>query len=192
MSNTYFWQGELIRLRPLTLADTSLWLAEATDSEAIRFMNYGLELPPKVNAAEEFGERYAEYNNLNERIMFSIETLAGQLVGGINIHSMNRKNGTFETGTRIYRPFRNLGYATEAKIIVLRYAFYELRFQKYNIRCLATNEPMIQHARRIGCCEEGRIRRNIYTNGRYYDECLFGLTIEEFMAMDRPNAETGG
>jgi len=102
------------------------------------------------------------------------------LVGGINIHSMDRKNGTFETGTRIYHSFRGEGYGFEAKVLVLRYAFHELRFQKYNIRCLEINQPMIKHADRLGCQAEGRIRRHIYMNGRYYDELLFGLTREEF------------
>lgn len=40
--------------------------------------------------------------------------------------------------------------------------------------------PMKRHAKWLGCQEEGRIRRNIYTNGRYYDELVFGLTKEEF------------
>ncbi len=31
---------------------------------------------------------------------------------------------------------------------LLRYAFHELRFQKYNIRCIETNQPMIRHAER--------------------------------------------
>jgi len=93
---------------------------------------------------------------------------------------MNRKNGTFQTGTRIYRAFRGKGYADEAKRILLRYAFHEQAYQKYNIYTLETNEAMIAHAKRIGCREEGRIRRNIYTNGRYYDELYFGVTREEF------------
>ena len=65
-------------------------------------------------------------------------------------------------------------------MIVLRYAFHELRFQKYNIHCLETNQPMIRHAARLGCQAEGRIRRHIYTNGRFQDELIFGLTREEF------------
>ncbi len=179
--NSYFWQGERIRLRPMHASDVDLWLAEEqSDSKAVRFLNYGMSLPKSAQAARAFAERYAEFNHLDERIMFSIETLESELVGGINIHSMDRRNGTFETGTRVYRPFRGQGYGFEAKIIVLRYAFHELRFQKYNIRCLETNEPMVAHAARLGCQAEGRIRRHIYTEGRYYDELIFGLTREEF------------
>ncbi len=112
--------------------------------------------------------------------MFSIETTDGDLIGGINIHSMNQKNGTFETGSRIYSSFRGQGLGLEAKMVVLRYAFHELGFQKYNIRCLETNEPMIKQATRLGCREEGRIRRQIYTDGEYHAELIFGLTREEF------------
>jgi RimJ/RimL family protein N-acetyltransferase len=176
----YYWQSERIRLRPMKLEDAKFWLAEDTDSQALCFLNYGMVLPNSVQSAELFAERYANFNNSLERIMFSIETLADELVGGINIHSMNQKNGTFETGTRIYRPHRGNGFGLEAKRMILRYAFHEIRYQKYNIKCLETNEPMIQHAKRLGCTQEGRIRRHIYTNGRFYDELIFGLTREEF------------
>jgi RimJ/RimL family protein N-acetyltransferase len=179
--NTYYWQGDRIHLRPMHQDDIGLWLAEEhSDSEAVRFLNYGMTLPKSERDAQAFAERYAEFNNRDERIMFSIETLDGELVGGINIHSMNQKNGTFETGSRVYRSFRGRGYGFEAKILVLRYAFHELRYQKYNIRCLETNQPMINHANRLGCQPEGRIRRHIYTAGQYYDELIFGLTREEF------------
>ena len=180
-SNEYFWQGERIRLRPMHADDAERWLAEEqSDTEAARFLDYGVELPKSEQAARSFAERYAEFNNRSERIMFSIDTLGGELVGGINIHSMNEKNGTFETGSRIYRAFRGRGYGFEAKIIVLRYAFHELRYQKYNIRCMESNQPMIRQAKRLGCTEEGRIRRQIYTDGEHRDELIFGLTREEF------------
>jgi RimJ/RimL family protein N-acetyltransferase len=185
--NSTYWQGERIRLRPMRLEDATLWLEEDTDSEALSFLNYGVILPSSTVDATLFAERFANFNNRDERIMFSIETLAGELIGGINIHSMNQKNGTFETGTRIYRRFRGHGYGLEAKKIVLRYAFNELRFQKYNIKCLETNGPMIRHAKLLGCQPEGRIRRQVYTDGRFFDELIFGLLREEFDAALRPN-----
>ncbi len=176
-----YWQTERVRLRPFHADDVGLWLAEEQgDSEAVRFLNYGMTLPKSQHDGQAFAERYAEFNNQDERIMFSIETLDGDLIGGINIHSMARKNGTFETGSRLYRAYRGQGYGFEAKLLVLRYAFHEMRFQKYNIHCLETNQSMIRHATRLGCQQEGRIRRHIYMNGQYHDELIFGLTREEF------------
>ena len=66
----------------------------------------------------------------------------------------------------------------------MRYAFHELRFQKYNLRCLETNAAIVRHAQRLGCREEGRIRRAAYTEGRYLDVLLYGLTREEFDASE--------
>lgn len=43
---------------------------------------------------------------------------------------------------------------------------------------------MIAHALRLGCQPEGRIRRHNYTGGRNYDDLLFGLTREEFDALE--------
>jgi RimJ/RimL family protein N-acetyltransferase len=111
------------------------------------------------------------------------------LVGGINIHSIDRKNGTFGFGLRIYSQYRKRGYAEEAKRILLRYCFNELRFQKYNCRCLEINKSIINHFRKTGCRFEGRRRRNIYTAGKYYDELLFGLTKEEFIKNERKITE---
>jgi RimJ/RimL family protein N-acetyltransferase len=182
--NKYYWQGKLVRLRPMHVDDADLWLAdEQSDSEAVRFLNVGMTLPVSEHDAKKFAQKYAEFNSKEERIMFSVERLDGQLVGGMNIHSMDQKNGTFETGSRIYRAYRGNGYGFDAKIIILRYAFHELRYQKYNIHCLETNEPMIRHAERLGCQPEGRIRRHIYTQGRFFDELIFGLTREEFDAL---------
>lgn len=184
MDNSYYWQDERVRLRPMHVDDVKLWLEEEqSDSEAVRFLNVGMTLPQSQHNADEFAERYAEFNNRDERIMFSIETLDSELIGGINIHSMDRKNGTFETGSRIYRAYRGKGYGFEAKLLILRYGFHEMRFQKYNIRCVDSNEPMIHHAKRLGCQQEGRIRRHIYMNGQYHDELIFGLTREEFDAL---------
>ncbi|MXY72899.1 MAG: GNAT family N-acetyltransferase [Dehalococcoidia bacterium] len=175
-----YWQGELVRLRALAVEDAAAWLAEDADSEAIRGLNFGMELPKSAAMAEEWAATFANFGKAEEFIFFSIETLAGDYVGNINIHGMDRRNGVFETGTRIFRPYRGRGYALEAKRMVLRYTFHELRFQKYNLRCLETNDAIIRHAKRLGCREEGRIRRAAYTEGRYLDILLFGLTREEF------------
>lgn len=177
-----YWQGDLVRLRALAVEDAGAWLAEDADSEAIRALNFGMELPRSPAMAEEWARTHADFAGAEGFLIFSIETLAGEYAGNINIHGMDQRNGVFETGTRLFRAFRGRGFALEAKRMVLRYAFHELRFQKYNLRCLETNTAIIRHAQRLGCREEGRIRRAAFTGGRYHDVLLFGLTREEFDA----------
>ena len=181
---TSFWRGERIRLRALAKADAAHWLVFDEDSEAIRTLNMGLSLPRSQAQADAWAERFADFNNADEAMIFTIETHAGDYVGSLNLGGVDKRNGTFGTGTRLSAEHRGKGYALEAKRIVLRYAFDELRLQKYNIRCLETNAAVIRHAALLGCREEGRIRRNVFTNGRFYDELLFGLTREEFEAKE--------
>ena len=64
---------------------------------------------------------------------------------------------------------------------MLTYAFSELRLNKYNSRCLATNEAVIKHLSRLNCKQEGLLRENRYINGKFVDEVLFGLTKTEFL-----------
>jgi RimJ/RimL family protein N-acetyltransferase len=178
-----YWTGPRLRLRAMSVEDVDLWLAEEHDDhEAVHFLHYGTPLPTTRRDADAFAERYVDFANRRESIMWSIETHDGELVGGINLRSMDLKNGTFQTGTRIYRRHRGRGYGLEAKVMVLRYAFFELRYQKYEVRCLATNDPMVRHMARLGATLEGRIRRHVYTQGDYVDELAYGLTREEFEA----------
>jgi RimJ/RimL family protein N-acetyltransferase len=112
--------------------------------------------------------------------MFTITTLDGQSVGGINLNSIDAKNGTFSIGVQIDRDHRGEGYGTAAMEIVLRYAFYERRLNKYYGSVLEGNIASATMLRKLGCVDEGRRRQMVYTQGRYYDEILFGLTRSEF------------
>jgi len=187
-----FWRGERIRLRPLSKADAIHWVAFDDDSEAIRTLNLGISLPRSADQAAEWAERFADFKNADEAMIFTIETHDGDYLGSLNLGAVDRRHGTFSTGTRLSHAHRGNGYAMEAKRIVLRYAFDELRLQKYNLRCLETNAAVIRHAALLGCQPEGRIRRNVFTNGRFYDELLFGLTREEFEAKEAERGRDEG
>jgi RimJ/RimL family protein N-acetyltransferase len=179
-----FWYGERIRLRALSKADAVHWLAFDEDSEAIRKLNLGLSLPRSAEQAAEWAGRFADFANADEAMIFTIETHDGDYVGSLNLGGVDRRHGTFSTGTRLSAEYRGKGYALEAKRIVLRYAFFEMRLQKYNLRCLETNAAVIRHADLLGCRPEGRIRRDVFTEGRFLDVLLFGLTREEFEAKE--------
>ena len=65
-------------------------------------------------------------------------------------------------------------------LLALRYMFHERRYQKCNLGVYAFNERALGLYRRLGFQEEGRLRRNYFTNGEYHDEILLGMTREEF------------
>ena len=108
--SNYFWQGDKVRLRPVKVDDAEGVFADTLDSPARQVLQLGMELPPSVEAQREALEKYADCKDVNGVRLLAIETNGGEYVGGISMHTRNRKNGTFETGSRIYRAFRGRGY----------------------------------------------------------------------------------
>jgi RimJ/RimL family protein N-acetyltransferase len=177
----YFWQGDKVRLRAMQIEDVHKKLREYTDSEARAWLQLGMDLPPVSREAYvEMIKPYLDFKEKSPVLSFSIESLDGEYVGWINLHSKSERRGTFGFGISIFREYRRKGYAEEAVRILLRYCFYELRMQKCNSACIEINEGSIRLHQKIGFQQEGRIRQNIYLNGKFYDDLLWGLLREEF------------
>ena len=176
----YFWQSDLVRLRAIEEEDWEGHYRNRYDTPGRRCLNYEVELPPTVDEARAFVEKYGGFREGSGRIMFSIETLDGELVGGINLNSIDERNGTFSIGVQIDRDHRGKGYGTAAMQILLLYAFHERRLNKYYGSIIEGNELSAGMLRKLGCIVEGRRRQMIYMEGKYHDEILYGLTREEF------------
>ena len=58
--------------------------------------------------------------------------------------------------------------------------FEERRYQKVNAEVYGFNESSIALHEKLGFTLEGRIRRMIYTDGKYFDALMYGMTSEEF------------
>ena len=156
----YFWQGEKIRLRGVRESDWEEWLDDFCDSDAIRLLSWGLELPPSPEMAKAAFAQWADFKDSKSRIMFTIETLDEKPVEGLTF-IQRRKNGT--SASHPYKPQPQTERVRfEALRILLRYGFYELRFQKCNSGCVHINEGSIWLHKSVGFVEEGRQRRTIY------------------------------
>lgn len=176
----YFWQGQKVRLRLRRVEDAERVFASTLDSDSHQILQVGVELPTSLEDLKAKLEEDAEVRRNNRIIRFAIETLEGDYVGGLSFHSRDEKNGKFSFGVIVDRPHRGRGYGRDAVHILLRYGFWEQRYQKCNSSCAHSNEASIWLHRKLGFLEEGRRRRQWFYNGEYYDEILFGLTREEF------------
>lgn len=183
--DNYFWQDELVFLRATEEGDWESHYYNRFDTPARRLLNCEVELPPTVAGEKAFFERCADFTQNSGRIWFTIMNHEGEVVGGVNLNSIDEKNGTFSIGMQIDRDNRGKGYGTAAMRIVLKYAFFERRLNKYYGHVLEGNIASATMLKKLGCQEEGRRRQMIYTDGRYFDEILFGLTKEDFLAHEK-------
>lgn len=120
-----------------------------------------------------------------------IENLAGELVGGLGTHHCDPVGGTFSYGLSIAREHRRRGYAADTIRLVLRYFFEERRYRKAMVHVYSFNEPSLRLHERLGFQQEGRLRRMVFTRGRFFDIIVLGLLAEEYAALirdDEPNA----
>ncbi|MFL0374058.1 GNAT family protein [Paenibacillus amylolyticus] len=180
----YFWQDDKVRLRALREEDWEDHYYNRFDTPARRLLECAVELPPTHVEAKNFTENFSDFSLAKGRIMFTIVNMDGENVGGVNLNSIDERNGTFSIGIQIDRDHRGKGYGTRAVRILLKYAFFERRLNKFNDYVLQGNEPSAAMMRKLGCIQEGVRRQVIYTDGKYQDLILFGLTKDEFMAKE--------
>ncbi|WP_127529442.1 GNAT family N-acetyltransferase [Paenibacillus kobensis] len=177
----YYWQDEAIRLRAIAPEDWESCYASAFDTPARQMLECAIELPPTLSSARRFAEENADFLSSNRRIMFTIESLNEDIIGGVNLNSMDERNGTFSIGIVIDQPHRGKGFGTRAVHMLLKYAFFERRLHKFNDYVLEGNEASAAMLRKVGCVQEGVRRQVFYLNGKYHDSILFGLTKDEYI-----------
>jgi len=173
------WQGKLVRLRAVEPGDWQDFSDWDADTEFARY-DYHIWFPLSREALRKWTEELATAEAKNHEYRWVIETPAGELAGTLNTHTCDPRVGSFRYGVAIRREHWRKGYATEAIRLVLTYFFRELRYQKVTVELYEFNSASLALHRKLGFREEGRLRRTAYTDGRYYDEFLLGMTVEEF------------
>jgi RimJ/RimL family protein N-acetyltransferase len=173
-------EGQKVRLRGVTAEDWQHFQHWDLDSDAGR---YGWQVwPPK---GEEAARQFAKDESLKKADggsqRFIIETLDGEAVGTINTRTDARRF-SFEYGISLGREHWGHGYGDEAVILVGRYMFGELRLHKMHAYVYAFNQRSLAMHRKLGFVEEGTLREGQFTDGRFWDIHIFGMTSEEYFA----------
>jgi RimJ/RimL family protein N-acetyltransferase len=169
-------EGKLIRLRAIEPED---WAA-GLDTELDRLVDV-THLPSSRAAARQRAEQASRYPE-DDRAQLVIETLDGTSVGSLSVGNADRRNRVFGYGIGLGRDHWRKGYGTEAVLLLLRFYFGELGYQKVDVEVYDFNEPAIRFHEALGFQHEGRRRRTYFTRGSYHDLVLFGMTAEEFFA----------
>ena len=178
---TNIFHGERVRIRGIEESDFENYFAWEQDTESSR-LDYEIWFPTSTTSRRDWVHSQARQTGEGDLFRFTIVTLDGTVVGSLNTHTVNRRNGTFMYGLFIDAAYRKNGYATDALRILFRYFFHERGYQKVNAEVFAFNEPSIRLHERFGFTLEGRLRRMIFTGGQYHDTLAYGLTREEFEA----------
>jgi RimJ/RimL family protein N-acetyltransferase len=176
----YFWETERIRLRGVEPEDWEVHYHWDMDSEMQRntdILHFPTSETRTKRWAEEASKKTAENDNFHMEIIL-LET--EQVIGSISSSRADSRNGTFRYGIAIHPEFQCKGYATEAILLLLKFFFEELRYQKCTVIINDWNDGSVALHEKLGFVKEGQLRRMIYRQGQYWDMLYYGMTIEEW------------
>ncbi len=178
-----YWQTPTIRLRAVEPTDAETFYRWNLDSERARNLDF-VWPPSSLASVQAWAEEQSKRKLDNDRFHWVIEIDDKTPVGTISTHDCNPRCGTFSYGIDIEEAHRGKGYAGEAIWLVLRYYFEELRYQKVTATVDASNTASLRLHEKLGFQKEGVIRRAMFAFGQYIDVVYYGLTVEEFHALD--------
>ncbi len=185
--------GKRVKLRALEERDLEpIW--EAYQDFDLEVITSGDAPPVSDFQVRAFWKQRIE-NPAPDMRYFVIEPLpdnpgAGRFAGMCNLQEIDMRNRHAELGIWIgSRSLRGLGYGTEAIRALLPYAFEVAHLEKIHLGVYDFNEAGMRSYERLGFRYEGRLRHQIYYEGRYWDEWPMRILRTEWDLMRQPPVE---
>ncbi len=161
-----FLSGRSVNLRPVEKSDVPSITRWVNDPKIRDMVKLYL---PTTEAEEEKWLESLEKGKPNNIVM-AIETKDGKLIGVMGIHKISWRSRTATTGAIIgEKEYWGRGYGTEAKILLLHYAFYSLNLRKISSSVIAFNKRSEAYSLKCGYKHEGRFKKQIFRRGKYWD-----------------------
>jgi RimJ/RimL family protein N-acetyltransferase len=173
--------GERIYLRPVEVTDADI-LAAITATETENFMYRGRM--PYSPLAFANGIREGYKRSPPPSIAFAV-CLRGddRCIGMVGIDSIDYVNRTGETFTDLGpAAIRNQGYGTEAKHLLLEYAFDRLQLHSLRSVVMEPNTRSVAALMKQGYRPAGRLQSADVKNRRYHDALFFDVLRDEWLA----------
>ena len=176
-------EGQYCRLEPLELrhaADLFKAYSQASDGRDWTYMPVG----PFDNAASyrDYVERAAVSPDPQHYAVIDLKT--GVAIGTLALMRIDRANGVIEVGSVAFSPLlKRTPISTEAQYLLMKHAFDELGYRRYEWKCDALNAPSRQAAARLGFQFEGIFRQAVLYKGRTRDTAWFSIIDKEWPAV---------
>ena len=113
-----------------------------------------------------------------------IDVSTGRASGTAAFMRIEPRHGVIEVGSITFSPaLRRTRVATEAMYLMMRRAFDELGYRRYEWKCDSLNAPSRAAALRYGFVFEGIFRKAIVYKGRSRDTAWYSIVDEEWPAI---------
>jgi RimJ/RimL family protein N-acetyltransferase len=172
--------GRYCRLEPVEQRHEAELFAAYMEAPDGRDWTYLFSERPE-NAAD-FRAYLAKLEKSEDPLHFTIvDTEAGKCVGTAALMRIEPTHGVIEVGSITFAPrLKKTRAATESMYLMMRRAFDELGYRRYEWKCDSLNAPSRVAAARYGFTFEGIFRKAIVYKGRSRDTAWFSITADEW------------
>jgi RimJ/RimL family protein N-acetyltransferase len=149
--------GSLVNLRILEAADAPALVVAATDGN---LWTLPFTVVPSASTVNAYVAHALQGYEAGTVLPFAVELLDGKrIIGSTRFWKIDRENRRLEIGHTWYAAsWQRTGVNTECKLLLLRYAFEELKCVRVQLTTDIRNEPSRRAILRLGAYEEGIIR----------------------------------
>ncbi|MCU5773715.1 GNAT family N-acetyltransferase [Erwiniaceae bacterium BAC15a-03b] len=130
-----------------------------------------------------------------------IDKTTDRAVGTLSLMRIDPQHGAIEVGHVAFSPLlKQTAMATEAHYLLMKLAFDQLGYRRYEWKCDSCNLPSRKAALRLGFQFEGLFRQALVYKGRTRDTCWFSIIDGEWPVvkqaleswLDRRNFDSEG
>lgn len=173
MGTIVFLEGVSVLLRILVKSDVPDLVKWINDQDITQFVT---RLYPMTEQEEE--EWLQDLPKRKSDVVLGIVTKHdGKLIGTIGLHRIDHVHGTAVTGTIIGdKSCWGKGYGTEAKMLLLDFAFNRLNLHSIRSDVIAYNGRSLAYGKKCGYEEVGRLPEWIHRNGVRHDLVILVVT----------------
>jgi RimJ/RimL family protein N-acetyltransferase len=174
-------QGRYCRLEPVNVVrhEAELFAAymEAPDGRAWTYLFH--ERPERP---EDFHSYLTNLETSDDPLHFTIvDADSEKAVGTAALMRIDPTHGVIEVGSITFSPrLQKTRAATESMYLMMRRAFDELGYRRYEWKCDSMNAPSRAAAERYGFTFEGIFRKAIVYKGRSRDTAWYSITVDEW------------
>ncbi len=163
--------GEKILLRAIEPSDNQMLLDLINDPETEQMLG-GHSWPISKEEQMAWYTQHKKNDSILRCIIARKED--NRPLGTIILNEINYKNGTGHIHIKMAKEnARGKGYATDAVLTLVNYAFKELRLNCVFANILLHNQASIGLFEKCGFQREGILRARVFKQGKYLDICSY-------------------
>jgi RimJ/RimL family protein N-acetyltransferase len=178
--NNEFLEGHFIVLEPMTLDHTAALSIAAADGELWKLWYTSV---PRADEMKLYIEKALALKNVGESLAFAVrDKRSGEIIGSTRLCRWDQTNRRLEIGytwyaKRVQRTYVN----TEAKLLLLTYAFDTLDVMAVEFRTHWSNQASREAITRLGAKQDGVLRNHqLLADGTIRDTVIYSIIDSEW------------